>query len=383
MAVACAVAVANLYYIQPMLGVVGRAFHGGFASSMLFTATQVGYAAGMLFLMPLGDLLVRRDLIGIQFLGLALALVGAALAPDAWTLLGMSFLIGVGASVAQQIVPAAAALAPEERRGAVVGSVMAGLLAGILLSRTLSGWIAAEWGWRTVFWVAAPLALAGAAVTRLFPGGAAAPSMGYAPLMGSLFALWRQEPRLRRCALVMALAFASFSAFWTVLALHLEEAPFFKGSDVAGLFGIVGLVGVCAAPWAGRRADRQGAEKVAVWGAAAILLSWAALGLWNSMLGLAAGVVALDFGEQTALVANQRLVYSLRPEAHNRLNAMFMTVMFLGGSLGSAAAVGAFKAWGWPAVAVFGAATGLAAMLAAFGGASRGEDSQAAQNGVK
>ncbi|WP_394366849.1 MFS transporter [Mesoterricola silvestris] len=366
MACACGIAVANIYYNQPMIGILRRVFPGGMAVGLIPTVTQLGYAAGLFFLVPLGDLLERRRLITAQFMGLVAATLMAAAAPSGWALVAASLLIGVGSTVAQQILPVAASLASDHRRGAVVGGVMSGLLTGILLSRTLSGFVAAHWGWRSVFRLAVPMALAGAAVMRLLPASLPSTSMGYGRLLGSLLHLWRGEPRLRRATLTQALLFAAFSAFWTTLALHLEQPPFLRGADLAGLFGVIGAIGILAAPLAGRVADRRGPGPVVTTGAGVVLAGWLLLVAWDSLVGMAVGVVLLDFGVQSALIAHQQLVFGLRAEARNRLNTLFMTGMFLGGSAGSSGAMVAWRTLGWHGVGAFGILLALAAAALQF-----------------
>lgn len=364
LACACGIAVANIYYNQPMLGVITRSFPGELAPNLIPTATQLGYATGLLLLVPLGDLLERRRLIVSQFLVLALALLLAAIAPTGWALLGASLFVGISATVTQQIVPAAASLASENRRGAVVGSVMSGLLSGVLLSRILSGFIAAHFGWRDMFLLGIPLVLTGAiAMALLLPLSQPTTSMRYASLLRSLLDLWREEPKLRRATLIQGLLFAAFSAFWTILALHLEQPSFHLGADAAGLFGIVGMVGVLAAPVAGSLADRRGAGQVIFTGASAALIAWLVLGVWNSLAGLILGVVLLDFGVQSALVSHQQVIYGLRPQARNRVNTLFMVGMFVCGSLGSGCAMLAWKVAAWPGVAAFAISVALAASL--------------------
>lgn len=364
LACACGIAVANIYYNQPMLGVITRSFPGELAPNLIPTATQLGYATGLLLLVPLGDLLERRRLIVSQFLVLALALLLAAIAPTGWALLGASLFVGISATVTQQIVPAAASLASENRRGAVVGSVMSGLLSGVLLSRILSGFIAAHFGWRDMFLLGIPLVLTGAiAMALLLPLSQPTTSMRYASLLRSLLDLWREEPKLRRATLIQGLLFAAFSAFWTILALHLEQPSFHLGADAAGLFGIVGMVGVLAAPVAGSLADRRGAGQVIFTGASAALIAWLVLGVWNSLAGLILGVVLLDFGVQSALVSHQQVIYGLRPQARNRVNTLFMDGMFVCGSLGSGCAMLAWKVAAWPGVAAFAISVALAASL--------------------
>lgn len=363
MACACGIAVANIYYNQPMLGLLRAAFPGDGAVAAIPTVTQLGYAAGLLFLVPLGDLLERRALITAQFLALTGALALAALARGGAVLALASLLIGMGATVAQQVIPLAASLATAERRGAVVGGVMSGLLAGILLSRTVAGFVGAHLGWRAMFWTGIPLALLGAACMRPLPRSRTRAAMSYLQLLGSLRDLWRQEPRLRRAAFTQAMLFGAFSVFWTVLALRLEGPPFHRGADVAGLFGVIGTVGVLAAPLAGRVADRRGPGPVVALGTSTVLAGWLVAALWGRMAGLVAGVILLDFGVQGALISHQHLVFGLRPEARNRLNTLFMTAMFLGGSLGSAGAMAAWRLQGWGAVGALGVALAAAASL--------------------
>jgi predicted MFS family arabinose efflux permease len=370
LAAAAGLTVANISYNQPMIGLMERDLAGR-AITYVPTATQLGYAAGLIVLVPLGDLVERKRLIVLQCLALTFALALVALAPSAGLVLAASLVVGLLASVAQQIVPFAANLAPDERRGAVVGTVMAGLLCGILLSRTLAGFVAGVFGWREMFWLAVPLALATTVLMALMlpRSRPQATGMDYGGLLGSLWGLWREFPALRLAAYTQCCQFGVFSVFWTILALRLQEPRFGLGPEAAGLFGVLGAAGVLAAPVAGRIADRSGPGRVIVLASALTLVSWLVFGLWQSIAGLVVGVLVLDFAVQASQVSNQSIIYALRPEARSRINTVYMAMMFLAGAASSGAATAIWHQWGWSGVSLLG--IGIAVLGLALQGLRR------------
>lgn len=363
MATAAGVAVANIYYNQPMLGLIERDLPGSL-TGLVPMATQLGYALGLLLVLPLGDLVERRRLIVLQFVALGVALMLAALAPSSAMIVLASLVVGVAASAAQQIVPFAAMLAAPQSRGATVGTVMAGLVCGIFLSRPLAGYVAAYAGWRAMFWISAPLAFATAALLAWrLPRYRSANRQSYGQLLASLLTLWRDLPDLRFAAMTQAMIFGAFSVFWTVLALRLQEPPFGFGADVVGLFGILGLVGVLAAPAAGILSDRRGPHTAILLGAVVTLLSWAVLGVWESVIGFLIAIALLDLGMQGAIVAHQHVIFALKPDAQSRINTLFMGSMFAGGAAGAALASEGWRLGGWPAVTGIGLTLGGAAVI--------------------
>lgn len=361
-------AVANIYYNQPLLALLVSEF-GDRAAVLVPTASLVGYGLGILCLVPIGDSLPRRGLILAQMLGLAVALLAAAMSPNLGALAGASLAIGFLASAAQQAVPFAAELAPDATRGRMVGQVMTGLLSGILLARTVSGFVGAQYGWRAVFYAASAVALiiAGIAAATL-PRTAQTRPLRYRALMVSILHLVRTQPALRRSSLCQGLLFASFNAFWTTLALLVEAPPFDLTAAGAGLFGVIGVVGAFIAPVSGRYTDRRGARPVVVAGSlfvvAAFVVLWAGGNV--SLVAVGLGVLLIDIGLNGALIANQTRVYALVPGARGRVNTVLFTVMFVFGALGAFAGSQAFLMAGWPGVCAVGLALSGAGLLVAI-----------------
>lgn len=370
LAAGAGLSVATLYYCQPLLGILSRGIGGSpQAVGWVPTLTQLGYALGILLLVPLGDRFDRRRLILLKAVLLVLALLAAAAAPGLGVLLAASLAIGLFATLAQDIVPAAAQLAPVSQRGKVIGTVMTGLLLGIVLSRVVSGAVAEHSSWRALFCgAAASIVALGVGAWWTLPRFTPTIQHGYGELLRSLGQLWRRHAALRRATLAQGLLSIAFSAFWTTLALLLVAAPFHLGSQAAGLYGLVGAAGALAAPIAGRVADRSGPEQVTRLGAGLVAVSFAILFTWPLLspiaqlwlLGLCA--IGFDLGVQSSLIAHQSIIYSLDQQAQSRVNAVLIVGMFIGMAFGSALASALLAHWGWLAVVALATASALGAL---------------------
>lgn len=364
-------AVATLYYAQPMLAVMGEGLGASAASlGALPMLTQLGYAAGILFLAPLGDGIDRRKIVLLKASVLLLALLGAALSRSLGPMLVFSFAVGLAATLAQDSVSAAATLAPDASRGKVVGTVMSGLLLGILLSRVLSGAAAERFGWRASYYgAAASIALVLGLVWRFLPRVPTSAKLDYPALMKSIGNLWLRHADLRRAALAQGLISVGFSAFWSTLALMLAAPPFRLGSAVAGAFGVAGAAGALIAPAAGRLADKWGSDSVARLGSALTAASFGLLALAPALPPrmqlwlIALAVVGFDLGVQSSLVAHQTIVYRLDSAARSRLNAVLFTVIFVGMAVGSGLGGFCLSHWGWSGVVFLAIASSVAALV--------------------
>ena len=356
MAVASGFSAANVWYNQPMIGLIARDLPApAQLAALIPTATQAGFACGIFLLLPLGDRMDRRALILRQVAALVVALLSAALAPGIASLLASALAIGATACIAQQIVAFAADIARPERRGQAVGTVMSGVLSGILMGRLVSGVVAEHFGWRAMFFIAAGLAcFMGALLAWMLPRTTPKVGGSYGSLLYSLAALARRYAKLRRATLIQAGLFGGFAAFWSLLALRLQEPDLALGSGVAGLFGVLGAAGVLVATLAGRLSDRHGPRGVIGAGIVLMAVGYVALYALPGVAGLIIGVLLLDIGMQAAQVANQSIIYALQPDARGRLNTVFMGGMFIGGALGSGLAGLAWTVAGWPAVCAVG-----------------------------
>ena len=364
-AVACGLAAGNLYYVQPLLGVIGQEFHIGVATSgILVTTTQLGFAAGLFLLVPLGDLLENRRLITSVAACTVIALLAAASARSFPQFLAASLALGVTSVVAQILVPLAAHLAPAETRGRVVGQVMSGLLTGILLARAVAGIISGVLSWRAVYINSAVLlTLMTAVLMRAIPVRHPSLAEPYPALLASLARIFRKEPKLRRRAAYQAAMFGSFSAFWTTVTFLLSGPLHNLSQTQIGFFALAGAVGAIFAPVAGRLGDR-GYSRSATGGALLLAVASFALTLFQTNLwALVAGAILLDLAVQTSLVLGQHTIYSLNPNERGRLNTIYVVSFFLGGAVGSALAGLAYAKGQWPAVVLLGAGLPAAAFL--------------------
>jgi predicted MFS family arabinose efflux permease len=369
LAVAIGVAVANNYYSQPLLAAIRGTFHTSAGEAgLIVTASQIGYAAGLIFLLPLGDLLERRRLVVVMSLVCAVGLLGAAASPVMPLLFAAVALIGGTSVVAQILVSFSASLATDAERGKVVGSVMSGLLLGILLARTAAGYIAEASSWRVVYVVAAGLmAVLALVLRRELPAFRESQSLSYPAVLASVLALFRAEPTLRRRSIYGLLSFAAFSVLWTSLAFLLSGAPYHFSTGTIGLFGLAGAAGAGMASVAGRLADRGHQATVTLLTALAILVGFVVMWLAPHVLvALIVGIVVLDLGCQGIHISNQSEIYKLAPRARSRVNAAYMTCYFIGGTLGSVGSALCYGAGGWPAVCALGAGTGGLTFLIAL-----------------
>jgi predicted MFS family arabinose efflux permease len=357
LAFACGASVANLYYAQPLLSLIGHSFGvGRGTATIVVTATQIGYALGLALLLPLGDLLENRRLASRTLLLTAIALAIAAFAPGFDVFLVVSVLIGVTSVVAQILVPLMANLAPPHARGKYVGQVTSGLLLGIMLARSIASFAAAAWGWRSIYEISAVLmVLTSLTLIKVLPARRPEHTARYGSLLASTVSLARTEPVLRRRALTQACLFGSFTAYWTAVAYELIDHHHLTQNGVA-VFALVGAAGAATAPIAGRLGDAghsRGARIVAlVLATAAMVL--AGLGA-SSLILLALAGVLLDFAVQSHQVLSLRDIYALRGDARARINSVYMTSIFVGGAITSAITGALFDAWGWTGVTIFAA----------------------------
>ncbi len=362
MSVATGLAVASNYYAQPLLDTIARTFSLSInQAGFIVTAAQLGYAAGLLLLVPLGDMFERRGLIVLMTLLAAGGMLITAASQTLWMMILGTALTGLFSVVAQILVPLAAHLAEPEKRGKVVGTIMSGLLLGILLARTVAGLLADIGGWRTVYWVASVLmVLMAVALWRGLPTLKQENHLNYPQLLGSVFSLFINNSLLRTRAALGCLTFANFSILWTSMAFLLASPPFNFSEGIIGLFGLAGAAGALGARPAGSFADKGKAHLTTTIGLALLLLSWIATALGQfSVIALIVGILVLDLTVQGVHITNQTVIYRIMPEARNRLTAGYMTSYFIGGAAGSLISASAYQHAGWNGVCIAGAVMAL------------------------
>lgn len=357
LAIASGLSVANMYYNQPLLAEIGRTFNASSnAVGYVSMLTQIGYALGMLFFVPLGDIRERRTLISGLLIAVSLSLIGFATAQNLTWMYIASFAIGITTVVPQVIIPLSAELALPEERGKVIGTVMSGLFFGILLARTISGIIGDMFGWRAMYWIAAVVMLLLSLILyRLIPATKPDNNSSYSDLLKSMGQLIRRYSTLRESSLIGACMFGGFSVFWTSLAFFLEGEPYHYSSSITGLFGLIGVAGAAGAPFIGRLADRIAPKKIVGILLLITLIAYGFFGLAGfTIWSLIAGVIILDLGVQGSQVSNQTRIYALEPAARSRINTVFMVSTFTGGAIGSTLGSFAWQHWGWSGVCLMG-----------------------------
>jgi predicted MFS family arabinose efflux permease len=348
--------VANLYYNQPLLNDMANTYHVSTAKvGQVSMLTQIGYALGMFFIVPLADMVKRKRLMLIDFAFVVAALLVTAMAPNIYILLLSGLLLGATSVIPQLLVPMAAHLANPQERGRKIGFIMSGLLIGILLSRTISGFVGAHLGWRAMFYIAAGIMLVmWSLVYFLLPEVEPDYKGNYKQLMQSLSDLFKNEPGLRLASLRGALCFACFSAFWTTIVFLLKQ-NFNAGSDVAGAFGLAGAFGALAAGIMGRLSDKMDAYKLSTFTLVLVLASFILFAFSAySMVGLIIGVVVMDMGVQATHISNQAIIFALNPGARNRINTIYMVSYFIGGSLGTFLATTIWGGYHWAGTCAIG-----------------------------
>ena len=366
LAIVAGVSVANIYYIQPLLNMIRHELGiSEFRTNLIAMVTQIGYAAGLLFITPLGDLYQRKKIILVNFTILIFSLLTIAMTHNFHLILIASFLTGVCSMIPQIFIPIAAQFSRPENKGRNVGIVLSGLLTGILASRVVSGFIGELIGWREMYHIAAGMMfICAIVVLKVLPDIQTNFRGKYSDLMKSLFSLIKDYPALRIYSIRAGVAFGSFLAMWSCLAFKMGEAPFYANSDVIGILGLCGIAGALTASFVGKYVKKVGIRNFNFIGCGLILLAWASLYFCGSTYaGIIAGVVLIDIGMQCIQLSNQTSIFDICPSASNRVNTIFMTTYFIGGSLGTFLAGSCWQAWGWAGVAGIGTALTMLSLL--------------------
>ncbi|WP_294477687.1 MFS transporter [uncultured Bacteroides sp.] len=370
LAIVAGISVANLYYNQPLLNMIRHELGvSEFKTNLIAMVTQIGYAIGLLFIVPLGDLYQRKKIILTNFILLIFSLLTIALAHDINVILAASFFTGVCSMIPQIFIPIASQFSRPENKGRNVGIVISGLLTGILASRVVSGFIGELFGWREMYFIAAGMMLVCAIIVlKVLPDIQPNFKGKYSDLMKSLLTLLKEFPQLGIYSVRAALNFGSFLAMWSCLAFKMGQAPFFANSNVIGLLGLCGIAGALTASFVGKYVKRVGVRRFNFIGCGLILLAWLLLFTGeNIYIGIIAGIIIIDIGMQCIQLSNQTSVFYLCPQASNRINTIFMTTYFIGGSLGTFLAGTFWQLYGWHGVILIGAIlTGISLLITIF-----------------
>lgn len=357
LAIVAGISVANLYYNQPLLNIIRHELGvSEFKTNLIAMITQVGYALGLLLIVPLGDLYQRKKIILTNFILLIFSLLAIAVAPNIYIIWGASLITGVCSMIPQIFVPIASQFSRPENKGRNVGVVISGLLTGILASRVISGFVGEILGWREMYLIAAILMLlCTLIVLKVLPDIQPTFQGKYVDLMKSVFVLIKNYPALRIYSIRAGLAFSSFLAMWSCLAFKMGEAPFYAGSDVIGVLGLCGIAGALTASFVGKYVKKVGIRNFNYIGCILIISAWIFLYFGgNSYVGIIVGILLIDIGIQCIQLSNQTYIFEICPSASNRVNTIFMTTYFIGGSLGTFLAGSCWQAWGWGGVAGIG-----------------------------
>lgn len=353
MAILAGVSVANLYYNQPLLNMISEDLGiSEFQSNQIAMVTQIGYALGLLFIVPLGDLCQRKKIVITNFSLLIVSLLVIATASDIRVILAASLVTGVCSMIPQIFIPIASQFSRPEHKGRNVGIVVSGLLTGILASRVVSGLVGELFGWREMYYIAAGLMVVSAiAIMKVLPDIQPNFKGKYSELMKSLLVLLRTYPQASLFSIRSALCFGAFLALWSCLAFRMGQAPFYANSNVIGMLGLCGVVGAITASFVGRYVKRVGVRRFNLIGCSLILLAWGTL-YWgqNSYVTIIAGIILIDIGMQCIQLSNQTSLFELCPSASNRMNTIFMTTYFIGGAVGTFLAGTGWTAYGWTGV---------------------------------
>lgn len=351
------VVVANIYYNQPLLGMIARDLNlSEEAASRITMFTQIGYASGLLTIVPLGDMFKRKKIILASFALNIIMLLSFGLSSSYALMSVLSFMIGITSVLPQLFIPIVAQLSAPKQKDKNVGMVVSGLLIGILASRVLSGWIGGFWGWRQMFYIAAAIIMIlSIFIYFLLPDIQPTFRGRWIELMKSSLHFARTIPCLQLAAIRGALGFGSFSVFWTALVFHIEQPPFNAGSQLAGTLSVFGIAGALSASLVGKIADKVNKVYLIAIALFVMVISWLLFGLAGyTYAGLILGIIFIDMGSQSMHVTNQTIIYSIHPEASNRLNSVYMTSYFIGGAAGNYLGGWSWDRYGWNGVVNFG-----------------------------